>query len=597
MIEQSPPLSPSDAPPRGARLRRGPWLWVVAALAAVVVVWAGYCAWALVKADHRLKAAVSALDRDRSHLHLADLTTASGKLRPDLAYLRSEFSSAHRLVAGPALEPLRALPWLGVQLRSVEQLSGAATEVVSAGQFALDQTHRLLDAAHSTPPQRLAAISQMAKTTSALERRLEGLSLGPSQGLVAPLAAKRARFASDLAKLKADVARVASATAAASSMLEGHHTYLLLAANNAEMRDGSGMFLEAGALSVDNGHMRLGGLTPTQRLVRQSSPVPVTGDLKARWGFAKPNLDYRNLALSPRFPANARLAAQMWKAQSGQKVSGVIAVDVVALKYLLAATGPVKTPAMVVTSANVEHELLVKQYAAYSGGAKATHRRHQELASIASSIFKAAQAPGVSLPKLAKALARAVAGRHLMVWSANKASERRWVAAGASGHLGAHAMLLGVINLGGNKLDPYLKITSHLSITPAGPDTEVQVVASVTNRAPPGLPSYVEGRGGKDFAPPQSYDGVVSLDFPGVAGDASVLGHRRLEAAGPDGSSTVLAAAVFIAPGHTVTRTFRFRLAGSHGSLQIQPSARVPPTVWTYAGKTFTDATAHEVTW
>lgn len=603
MIEASPPAVPGagagDPGEEHPRRRRRARLAVVAVsvLVGLLVCWAGYCAFAVLRAEGRLRNGVSGMDHARSELHLASITETSSPLPSDLASVQADFAGAHRLVGGPLLAPARSLPWLGVQLRSVDHLSGAAAEVASAGQSALRHARQLLAAAHVSPAQRLSVISEVAATTRALGSRLQGLSLGPARGLLPSLAAKRAVFATDLAKLKSEVRRAAGATAAVASMLDGHKTYLLLAANNAEMRDGSGMFLEAGTLSTDNGAVALGRLEPTDNLVMATPKVPVTGDLAARWGFAQPNRDYRNLALSPRFPANAKLAAAMWQAQTGEHVDGVVAVDIAALKDLLSATGPVKTPVMVATAANIEAELLVKEYAGSSANAKANGLRQQELASVATSIFKALQAPGVSLPLLAKALAEASAGRHLMMWSARTVSERRWVAAGASGRLGRRAMMLGVINLNGTKLDPYLAVTSRLSIVATSRHTRVQVVVTVGDHAPAGLPPYVAGRGGKGLPPPGSYDGAIALDFPGSAGEASVLGHARLEAAGADGHSTVLAAPVVVEAGTSVTRTFRFTLSGSHGSVRIEPSARIPPTTWAYAGKSFTDATAHTVRW
>ena len=58
--------------------------------------------------------------------------------------------------------------------------------------------------------------------------------------------------------------------------------------------------------------------------------------------------------LSPHFPYAAQLMLSMWQRQFGQKLDGVIAIDPVALSYLLAVTGPVKlADGSSVTSANV----------------------------------------------------------------------------------------------------------------------------------------------------------------------------------------------------------------------------------------------------
>ena len=124
-------------------------------------------------------------------------------------------------------------------------------------------------------------------------------------------------------------------------LLQGPRNYLLLAANNSEMRVGSGAFLSVGVLSTADGSLHLG---PVRSIIDFNLPddrVPLTGDLADRWGWLEPNREWRNLASSPRFDANAELATQMWKASTGQDVDGVMAIDIDALRAMLAATGPV----------------------------------------------------------------------------------------------------------------------------------------------------------------------------------------------------------------------------------------------------------------
>ena len=50
-------------------------------------------------------------------------------------------------------------------------------------------------------------------------------------------------------------------------MAEGPSKYLVLAANNSEMRAGSGMLLSAGVMNMANGQFDLGPMTDTGRLI------------------------------------------------------------------------------------------------------------------------------------------------------------------------------------------------------------------------------------------------------------------------------------------------------------------------------------------
>ena len=83
---------------------------------------------------------------------------------------------------------------------------------------------------------------------------------------------------------------------------------------------------------------------PTAEIPAARGAVPVTGDLEANWGWLQPGVDWRNLGLTPQFDVNGPLAARMWQAVTGQRVDGVMAVDVATLQQFLQVTGPVTLP-------------------------------------------------------------------------------------------------------------------------------------------------------------------------------------------------------------------------------------------------------------
>ena len=57
-------------------------------------------------------------------------------------------------------------------------------------------------------------------------------------------------------------------------------------------------------------------------------------EFTALWGFANPDEEWRNLVLSPRYPASADLARDMWAALGRPPVDGVLMVDIAALREL-----------------------------------------------------------------------------------------------------------------------------------------------------------------------------------------------------------------------------------------------------------------------
>jgi hypothetical protein len=54
---------------------------------------------------------------------------------------------------------------------------------------------------------------------------------------------------------------------------------------------------------------------------------------------------------------------------------------------------------------------------------------------------------------------------------------------------------------------------------------------------------------------------------------------------------------VSILQGGTSTVTVHFVMAGHHGSMQLVPSARVPPEQWQFDGRTYTDAGPQTISW
>src|SRR5205085_11280310 len=124
---------------------------------------------------------------------------------------------------------------------------------------------------------------------------------------------------------------VGDASAGLDQMLSGPSRYLLVAANNGEMRNGSGMWLSVGILDFLAGRFNLHDMRPTAELALDPPGVPVSGDLAARWGWSVPNQEWRNLMLSPLVPENAELASRMWAAQGGPPIDGILVIDPVGL--------------------------------------------------------------------------------------------------------------------------------------------------------------------------------------------------------------------------------------------------------------------------
>ena len=319
------------------------------------------------------------------------------------------------------------LPVLGRQLRSARSLSSAAEQVSDVGAEFLGQVHDVLDQPHGAGPERVESLRRLSALSLTAAHRLDSVDTGPGEALVGPLARRHDEFVSQLDDVRRRLATAAAVSSVTATILEGPQTYLVLAGNNAEMRAGSGAFLEIGTADAADGTVHLGDLSPSGALGLAPGQVVVTGDLQRNWGWLKPGVDWRTLGVTPQFPVTADLAARMWAARTGQHVQGVLAVDVVGLRQIMTVTGPVQVGGTTLDASNVVQYLLHDQYAGLSDDATGDAAREDALGTIAGDVLRQLQGETTDLRGLASAVSGAVAGRHLMVWSSDPTAEAAWV--------------------------------------------------------------------------------------------------------------------------------------------------------------------------
>ncbi len=562
--------------------------WIVGSVGVVLLVaWGAIVAsgvWSAYRHDQR---GLADLTDVRSHLDPTTVTAASTER--SLRTASGEFAAAHAALSGPFMGPLTWVPVLGRQLTSARALSSAAQQVATVGATFLAKVHGVLDQPHGAGPERVASLRRLAVLSLSATHQLYAVDTGPGQALVGPLARKHDEFVTQLDDVRTRLAKAAAVSAVTATILQGPQTYLVLAGNNAEMRAGSGAFLEVGTAVTSGGTIRLGAFGPSGQLSLAPGQVTVSGDLARNWGWLQPGVDWRNLGLTPQFDVTAPLAARMWAARTGQQVDGVLAVDVVALRQILTATGPVTAGGVTVSSDNVEQYLLHDQYAGLSDSATGDASRADALGAIADATLRQLQGQTTDLRSLASAVAGAVAGRHLMVWSSNPAAQSAWLASGASGSLTAGSLGVSVINRGGNKLDQYLPVSVNLTTRPRGSTTDVTLTTTIANRTPDGQSQFIAGPFPGLSLAYGDYSGVVADNLPAGATGITLTGAGALTALGAEGPTWLVAAPVLVHQGATATVVTRFRLPGPHGSMTLVPSARVPAEEWTYRGVRVSD--------
>ena len=562
----------------------------------VVFLWLVVCGILLLRAASQLRDA-----RDSAKAAKAELdadAVVEGSALPELRDARDGFSSAASATSNPILAPARFLPVVGRQLRAVDALGEAAAEVSSAAVKALERSKSALAAPSGTGPERVAQLRALTTAIDEANRRVRAVTdLGPRKALLPPIADAHNELAEQLAEAREALGDAAAGSQAGLRLLDGPRRYLVLAANNAEMRAGSGMWLSGGVLRTQNGRVDLDEMEPIYRIADPPDGVtPIEDrDLAERWeDLFQVGDDFRGLMPSPRFPASAQLGSEMWKRSGNEPVDGILALDAVALSYVMRATGPVEIDGRQVDADSVVALLLNEQYKSAVAGSASQVERRDAQGRVASAVFAALDEGRWSPTSLASALARAVAGRHLMAWSAQEEEQRGWVAAGADGALQPDSVLVSLLNRGANKLDYYMRTSVDLDIRSGSDGDEVTLRIRVENTAPSNLSRYILGPPTPGMWPDGRYVGVVTVNVPGAATDVQIDGATPV-VSGADGPTQVVGHQVLIDRGTSSTLVVRFRVPEGRRALVFEPSARHPATTYRWLDQRWEDSTARTV--
>lgn len=560
----------------------------------VLVAWVAFAGFRLVSARRHAQKGLDELKAAQEQLDPAALIR--GKDLPQLRRAEAEFDQASADAGSPVVAPLMVVPWVGRQVRSVRALTDGASTVVHVGVDAMNRSRAELDATAKSGPERIALVKRLGAVGTDAAKQLDAVGLGPGEALIGPLSSARAKFARQLRKARTAMHDVADASAGIAQMAEGSK-YLLLAANNGEMRSGSGMLLSAGILTVQDGKFSLGDMTSVTDLALPPGAVPVTGDYARNWGWLAPNEEWRYLAMSPQFPQTAALAAQMWKAKTGQEVDGVLALDPLALKALVKVSGPVEVNGKRIDEDNVVRQILLDQYANADDSSANTARR-EENGDVAKAIVDQLDRVDWHIADLVDDLRSAARGRHVMFWSSKPEQQRAWKAAGVSGGLPADGFMVSFDNRAGNKLDQFLAartVIRHTKAADGGTDVEARITAA--NLAPDGLPVYVQGPYKIPDFQAGEYRGFLSVNVPRWADHVTLDGVGKLVASGPDGTTRVIAGEMDLLRGATGTYTVRFHVPKGYAHLEVVPSARYPAVEYSAGGRDWSDTTPRELSW
>jgi hypothetical protein len=282
----------------------------------------------------------------------------------------------------------------------------------------------------------------------------------------------------------------------------------------------------------------------------------------------RPGRYLQNITSIPDFTDAAPLVSTRWQNRFGTPVDGVIAVDAVMTKNLLAATGPLAFGPFTADEDNVVGLLLSEIYSAVPDPTM----QDQVFAQAASAVFGAAMS-GAEPQKLVTALAQSSAEGRIRIWSAHEDEQAIIAGSTLSGALPsdtASATYVGALfnDTTGGKMDYYMDAEIATSIGVCQGEPTTQVTVTWTNDAPAdaatSLPAYVTASGWYGV-PPGSVRTLVAVYGP----EGATASHIDRDGESDAVQTTMLGDRyavqhdVTLAPGESTTITVEFRGAGA----------------------------------
>ncbi|MCW2846881.1 MAG: hypothetical protein JWR90_855 [Marmoricola sp.] len=364
------------------------------------------------------------------------------------------------------------LPLLGDDVHAVQVISRVLDDTSRAGlpsalrlSAALSQ-QKLRSADGRLDVARIAALApEFDRMDDAVDRASRSLSPLGSSSLTSSLRGSVTTLEEQLRSLRSLAKAGGTAARVLPSMLgqDGPRTYLLVVQNNAEIRATGGLPGSFSTLTADDGKLTLGAQRSSQDLPILTTPVvPLTAEELDLYGPSMGE-DIRDANLTPDFPRAASIMSTMLERRYGQSLDGVISVDPVALRGVLAAIGPIVVDGATFDKDNVVANLLNLPYQRLD-----TEKAQDDyFAGAARGIFDALLTKKIDQPAVVRQLAGAGSQQHLLVWSQHAGEQKRLQGAAVSGALarkGAAPQVGMYLNdATAAKMEYYLDYSSSLS--------------------------------------------------------------------------------------------------------------------------------------
>lgn len=428
--------------------RRAPswrrWLAIIIGLLVVAaIVWIGAlgirlyqrgrAAWRLVQTIEPLARQVAADPQQ---------VAAWEALQPQVAQLEEEMQALRADLAPywPLLRRLDRLPNVGAEVAAAPDLLEAGVELLAAGRLGLDQGIPLLKAA--TEP---AAVSPLETLASVLPRLQASADVWPE--VIAHIDRASAHLQNiDASRLRPPlgprIVQVQEALPRLRPLLDlfpllpdllgadGERHYLIIAQNSDELRPTGGFVSGVGLVRVAQGRISILQFEDSYAVDNHAQPHPPAPEALRRL-MGTELLFLRDANWSPDFPTSARILSAIYKLDRGIAVDGVVAVDLFAVRALVAALAPLSVPDVEVpiTGDNVIAQIKaawdepVEGVTIEQNIGEWFRRRKDFMPTLVQAMIERVAAGEVDLRRLGSALMSAAAEKHLLIYLDHAAAQ------------------------------------------------------------------------------------------------------------------------------------------------------------------------------
>jgi hypothetical protein len=423
------------------------------------------------------------------------------------AAAHAAFANAVASAANPLIRIESFVPLLGRTPDAVRALADIGATVSGAGQSISGAVANLPGSLGALAPTRglipLDAMRRLHPVVAAARAQLEEAHT-EAEGISRSLVIRPVVEAGDLVRTELD--RVLPAVRAADGLLrilpqfagaDGARRYFLAAENPTELRGTGGLISAYAILTISEGRMSISPFRDIHMLPNLA-PDSVSWPSDEFQAIYRP-FDaagfWRNTNMTPDAPTAGALIEGLWRRRQVDRLDGTIFVDIQALSYLVDALGSVPVPQLHVTltKRNTVPYVANQAYTAIRDDATRKHL----LGIVGQEVFGRFLADA-SGDRALRALISAGADGHIVVYGADAAVESAFVEAGLAGSFGTTAgdfFSPVVNNIGGNKIDYYVKRSVHYEVAlEAGGSAEADAKVSFANGAPANAePSYALG--------------------------------------------------------------------------------------------------------